>query len=118
MSYGFLYPGLHLLLENFIFMYTCSMYVLSSLSFLSAALERTPGDGADYSRTSHHQLSPLVSDFSKCEGAQYSSLDKVPCSDRYIYLGLVHLSMIVQLSSRVCNFTQIHENRSWLCFHF
>jgi hypothetical protein len=54
------------------------MYVLSSLSFQLAALERTPGDGADYSQTSHHQLSPLVSDFSKCGGAQYSSLDKVP----------------------------------------
>jgi hypothetical protein len=81
MSYGVLYRDLQLSNLLLKILYLCvhvCMYVLRSLSFQSAALERTPGDGADYSRTSHHQLSPLVSDFSKCEGAQYSLLNKVP----------------------------------------
>ena len=61
-------------------MYTCVLVFQSFLSLQYAVLERIPGDGADYSHTCHHPLSPLASDFSECEGAQYSSLDlnKVP----------------------------------------
>ena len=61
-------------------MHTCVLVFQSFLSFQGAALERTPGDGADYSHTCHHPLSPLASDLSECEVAQYSSLDldKVP----------------------------------------
>ena len=55
--------------------------VFKLLLIQTAALERTPGDGAEYSRTCHHNRSlPLVKGLSKCECAQYSTLDqnKVP----------------------------------------
>ena len=98
MSYGYRYHNnnniitmsvwdiAHMQFANYYFhhdnilMYTCVLIFQSFLSLQYAALERTPGDGADYSHTCHHPLSPLASDFSECEGAQYSSLDlnKVP----------------------------------------